>query len=235
MSEQSDGLEARLEGPSRKVQLVEVAVFLLLIVPSFAVSFFAVRQAEISFLQVGISSIVNNLGLLSLVLYFVWRNHEPIRRLGWNFDHLARDVAWGFVLFVPVFLGGNLVESVLQQVGFSSPLGRPSFFDVRGPTQLVIAFIMVIVVAVVEETIFRGYLILRLQAVTGRTSAAVVLASLIFSLGHGYQGTAGAITVFILGVILALIYLWRQSLIAPVVIHFLTDLTSIVLPALLQP
>lgn len=229
MLEQSD------KEPGRKVQLLEVAVFLFLIVPSMAVSFLTVRQVGLSFMQVAVSSILNNLALLSLVFYFISRNEEPVRRVGWNFDQLGRDVAWAVILFVPVFLGGNLLESVLQQAGFSAPSRRPSFFDVSGLTQVLGAFLMVIVVAVVEETIFRGYLILRLKTVIGRTSAAVVLASLIFSLGHGYQGTAGAITVFILGVIFALIYLWRGSLIAPMVIHFLTDFTSIVLPALLQP
>jgi membrane protease YdiL (CAAX protease family) len=51
-------------------------------------------------------------------------------------------------------------------------------------------------VAVAEETIFRGYLILRFRAVTGRTSAAVLLSSIVFSLGHGYEGMAGVISFF---------------------------------------
>jgi uncharacterized protein len=233
--EQGDRLEVHLGEPSRKVQLVEVMVFLFLIVPPMAISFLVVRQADVSFMRVAISSILNNLALLSLVLYFIWRNEEPVRRVGWNLDNLGRDVAWGLILFVPVFLGGNLIESMLQQAGFSTPSRRPTFLDVSGVTQVAVGFIMVIVVAVVEEIIFRGYLILRLRTITDRISVAVVLASLIFSLGHGYQGTAGAITVFILGVILALIYLWRRSLIAPMVIHFFTDFTRIVLPALLRP
>jgi uncharacterized protein len=233
MMEQGDGLEARQEA-TRKVQLIEVLVFLFLIVPSMALSFLTGRQVELRFTEVAISSILNNLGLLSLVLYFVWRNDESLQKLGWNFDHLGRDAAWGLILFVPLFFSGNLIESVLEQAGFSAPSRRPSFLAVSGRTQVVVAFSMVIVVALAEETIFRGYLLLRLKAVMRHTGAAVVLSSLIFSLGHGYQGTAGAITVFLLGVVLALVYLWRSSLVAPMVIHFLTDFTSIVLPALLQ-
>ena len=64
---------------------------------------------------------------------------------------------------------------------------------------MLLAFILVTVVAVAEETIFRGYLILRFRAVTGRTSAAVLLSSIVFSLGHGYEGMAGVISVFSLG------------------------------------
>ena len=42
------------------------------------------------------------------------------------------------------------------------------------------------------------------------------------------------ISVFALGMIFALVYLWRQSLVAPIVMHFLTDFTSIVLVAILK-
>jgi uncharacterized protein len=224
----------RLEPLNQKVQLIEVGVFLFLILPSLALSFLTAKQTDLGFLEIAIGSILNDLALLSLVLYFIWRNHEPVGRIGWNFDHLRQDIAWGLILFVPVVFGGNLLESVLHQAGFSAPARTPSFLVMSGSAKVILGFIIVTVVAVVEETIFRGYLMLRLNAVTGRTGAAVLLSSLIFSLGHGYQGTAGTLSVFVLGVVFALIYLWRKSLVAPVVIHFLTDFTSIVLPALLQ-
>ncbi len=80
--ENSNGSETPLDEPSRKVQLIEVAVFLFLIVPSMAVSFFAVGEADLRFMQVAISSILNDLALLSLVLYFIWRNRESIRQVG---------------------------------------------------------------------------------------------------------------------------------------------------------
>ena len=91
------------------------------------------------------------------------------------------------------------------------------------------ASLLVIVVAIAEETMFRGYLILRLKAVTASPAAAVVLSAVIFALGHGYEGTAGVVTVGVMGLVFALIYLWRKSLIAPIVMHFLQDFISIIL------
>lgn len=85
-----------------------------------------------------------------------------------------------------------------------------------------------------EETIFRGYLILRFQALTISPTAAVLLSAFIFSLGHGYEGWAGVMIVGIMGVVLALVYLWRQSLIAPIVMHFLQDFLGIVFLSLLR-
>jgi len=94
--------------------------------------------------------------------------------------------------------------------------------------QSLLASLLVIVVAAAEETIFRGYLILRLQAVTA-SPAAAVFSSVTFALGHGYEGSAGVVTVGVMGLVLALVYLWRQSLVAPMVMHFLQDFIGTVL------
>lgn len=61
----------------------------------------------------------------------------------------------------------------------------------------------------------------------------MILSSIIFSLGHGYEGTAGVVTVGFMGLFFALVYLSRKSLVAPIVLHFLQDFTGIVLIPLL--
>jgi membrane protease YdiL (CAAX protease family) len=231
-AEPSPGVTEQRIGPSQKVQAVEVAVFLLLIVPSMALSFIAGKEQDLRFTQMAVASILNDLALLSLLLYFFWRTLAPLQPIGWNFDRLGRNITLGVILFVPVYLGGNALASLLHEFGLSAPARQPSFLAVTGLREVALSLAIVTVVAIVEETIFRGYLMLRFEAVSGSRTAAVIFSSLFFSLGHGYEGTAGAITVFLLGVIFALIYLWRRSLIAPIVIHFLTDFTSIVLPAL---
>ncbi len=48
-------------------------------------------------------------------------------------------------------------------------------------------------------------------------------------MGHGYEGSLGVVTVGIMGLIFNVIYLWRKSLVAPMVMHFLQDFISIVL------
>jgi membrane protease YdiL (CAAX protease family) len=196
-------------------------------------SFFLLSQARVPFMAEAILAIFNDLALLSLVLYFVWRNGEPIQNLGWTFNSLRKEIAWGLILFLPVYFGANLLESALHTAGLSAPTKLPSFLVVSGFTKVLLAFILVTVVAVAEETIFRGYLILRFKAVTDRGVAAALLSSIVFSLGHGYEGMAGVISVFSIGVVLALVYLWRKSLVAPIVIHFLTDFATIILPTLL--
>ncbi len=157
-------------------------------------------------------------------------------RIGWTDRHLLREVIIGVVLFVPVFFGAAGLASLLEGIGLSGPAKSvPSFLQERGPWQTALAVVLVTVVAISEETIFRGYLLLRLTATLRSTFAALVLSSAIFALGHGYEGEAGLVTVGVMGFVFALVYLWRGSLTAPIVMHFLQDLFSIVLaPMLVQ-
>jgi membrane protease YdiL (CAAX protease family) len=214
---------------NRRVQAVELGVFLFLIVPSMILSFFVTRQGQLTFVPVAIMTILRDLALMSLVLFFIWRNRETAADIGWLFRKRWADVILGVVLFAPIFFLTGLLDSTLQAVGFSAPATpQPTFLDVRGLAEGVMALVLIVVVALAEETIFRGYLLLRFRSFTSIT-AAVVLSSIVFSIGHGYEGTAGVITVGTMGAILAVIYLWRKSLVAPMVIHFLQDFLGIVL------
>jgi membrane protease YdiL (CAAX protease family) len=235
----SPDLQQRWSGPGGSPpregtrQLMEVLVFLFLIMPSMVLSFFVVRAGSLNFPFVAVSTILRDLSLLCLVLYFIWRNGESLRDLGWNLKDSGREAALGALLFVPVFFGAGLLEDLLRQAGVSpSAVPTPSFFRVHGSGEIVLAVILVLVVALAEETIFRGYLLLRFQEVSPRPILAAVLSAVIFSLGHGYEGTTGVITVGALGLAFALIYLWRGSLVAPMVMHFLQDFIGIILPAL---
>jgi membrane protease YdiL (CAAX protease family) len=219
---------------SRREQLIEVLVFLFLIVPSMAFSFFAVKQGSVSFALTAIASILRDLALVSLILFFLWRNGERIIRIGWTFVKGWRDIALGIGLFIPVTFATNWLDRFLQSLGLSAPsTPQPSSLSAKGPAEFVLAFLLVLVVALAEETIFRGYLILRFKAVTLSTVVAVLLSAVIFSLGHGYEGTAGVVTVGVMGLIFALVYEWRGSLVAPIIMHFLQDFLVIILLPLL--
>ncbi len=214
---------------ARKEALLEVLVFLFLIVPSMALSFFVTRQGKVNFAFIAVSTILRDLALVCLILFFVWRNGEPIGMLGWRRRHLGRDILLGILLYVPLVSAIGLLESLLHEAGLPEPsTPGPSLFDIRGRWEVVLAVVLVVVVAVSEETIFRGYLILRLRTVTRSTVAALVLSSVIFALGHGYEGSLGVVTIGIMGLIFSLIYLWRKSLVTPIVLHFLQDFIAIV-------
>ena len=226
-------LETRTE-ISRKDQTLELFVFLFLIVPSMILSFVAVKKGTLNFGITAYATIMRDLALVGLILYFLRRNREPVKRIGWTGKNWGKEILVGAALFIPLFFSLPLIERIAQQLGFKAPsTPLPSFLAPRDVAQLVLAFILVVVVAMAEETMFRGYLILRFRSMARSARAAALLSAVIFSLGHGYEGSAGVVTVGFMGFILALIYLWRRSLIAPMVMHFLQDFIGIVLVPLL--
>jgi uncharacterized protein len=220
--------------PRRNVQTAEVAVFLLLIVPSLVLSLFVIRQGQLSFVLTATAIIFRDVGLVCLILFFLWRNGETISRIGWTWTRPGRELIIGALCFLPVFLGAALLDRVLLRVGLSPPATPlPSFLNDKGPAEALLAVVLVTVVALAEETIFRGYLLLRFQSILQSAIVSVLLSSVIFTLGHGYEGTAGLVTVGMMGAAFAVVYLWRGSLVAPIVMHFLQDFLSVVLLPLL--
>lgn len=219
---------------SRKEQALELAVFLFLIVPSMFLSLFAVQQGNLGFRLVATQTIFRDLALVSLVWFFLWHNGEPVWLIGWSGRRLGREILLGVVLFIPFAAGAALLEQALVRGGLSTPATPlPSFLRERGPGDAVLAVVLVTVVAVAEETIFRGYLLLRLRSLLGSAPAALLLSSAIFAVGHGYEGSAGLVTVGTMGLALGAVYLWRGSLVASIVMHFLQDFLGIVVVPLL--
>jgi membrane protease YdiL (CAAX protease family) len=214
----------------RRAHILEVSAFLFLIVPSLALSFFAATEGSVSFNLTAVSTILRDLALVSLILYFLWRNKESLRSLGWTTNRFWQDLIIGVVLFVPVNIATSYLDQFLQSIGLSAPsTPLPATTAAGGIGQIVLAVILVVIVAISEETIFRGYLILRFGRITQSAAWAVVISSFIFSLGHGYEGSSGVVTVGVMGAIFAIIYLWRRSLTAPMVMHFLQDFIGIIL------
>src|ERR1700691_3324570 len=86
---------------------------------------------------------------------------------------------------------------------------------------------VVVTVAFCEELIFRGFI----QHVFENWSGGVILAGIlgsagIFGVAHLYQGRRGLITTFVVGMLFALIRAWTGSLLAPLIAHFVADITA---------
>jgi membrane protease YdiL (CAAX protease family) len=85
----------------------------------------------------------------------------------------------------------------------------------------------------VEELLFRlalpALLFGVLEGVPGAGALSFGIAALVFGVLHLYQGPLGILFSFILGVVFSLLYLASGTIIAPIVLHALVDLRSLVL------
>ena len=225
-----------IESPGYVEQLLEVLTFCFLIVPGLAFSFTGGSYVKENFFLGVLGVVLSDLALVALICFFLWRNNERFSRIGWVTKGYIKEIIIGIILYFPLVYGLSYVEGWLQSAGLLLAKGHmPSFLSPEGVSERIVATFMVLIIAVSEETIFRGYLILRFKSITGSTFAAVIISSIIFSIGHGYEGLEGVIIVGIMGTFFALIYLWRKSLIVPIVLHFMQDYIAIVLlPQMIQ-
>lgn len=129
---------------SRNDQLVEVSVFLFLIVPSMALSFFAVKQGSLSFVLVAFAAILRDFALVSLILFFVWCNGKPAHWIGWTFENVWKEICVGIGLYIPFFFAAGLFGSALRVAGLSvSSAPLPSFMAARAMVEVSLAIVLV--------------------------------------------------------------------------------------------
>jgi uncharacterized protein len=219
----------------RRQHLIELAVVVLLLAPS-ALSFVpAASSGGAGFEVTAVATMLHDAGLVALVALLVWRSAEPLRDLGWRLRRPVREIGIGLLAFPVLSWSVMWFEATLQRLGVPGPARAATFLqpDLTAG-QLWTATVLVCVVAIAEESVFRGYLMLRVGQVTSSAVTAVVASSVVFALGHGYEGLSGAIGAGVFGALMAVLYRWRGSLIAPIVVHFLQDFTAIVLVTLLH-
>jgi membrane protease YdiL (CAAX protease family) len=213
---------------SKRSQGIELGVFLLLIAPQIVVASLVRETLHVTFPSAATSVVVRDIGFVVLVFFFLSRNGESAREIGWTFQKGLRSIVFATLTFPLVFLGLSLAQMLLLRLGLSAPAHARSYFVMQSPTELPLLGYFAVTNGTAEEIIFRGYLILRFTALTGRFWA-VVLSSALFGLAHVYQGTASALSIGCLGLLFALIYVQTRSLVIPIIWHCLQDFVAILL------
>ena len=79
-----------------------------------------------------------------------------------------------------------------------------------------------ITAGIVEETVYRGFMLWYLVAYIP-TWAAVIVSAIAFGLGHSYQGTGGVARVTAIGLVFGAMYILTGSIWVPIVAHILLD------------
>jgi membrane protease YdiL (CAAX protease family) len=115
-----------------------------------------------------------------------------------------------FAVIVPLFhLSGTGVVSERARI-----MGTPYWYRV----------LMVLRAAVVEEILFRAYLMEKVRQLSGSWAAATIVSVIAFTLAHlSGWGVVHLIPVAAAAVVFALLYRWRRDTPCNMIAHFLTD------------
>lgn len=128
-------------------------------------------------------------------------------------------VAFQIWQMVSVLRSPHQLAKVRDQMGELSDLAPQSAREDR------LFGLVSITAGVCEEILYRGLLLAVLVPVVG-TWPAVLLSSLIFGLGHAYQGATGIAKTTFVGLILAVLAVFSGSIFVPMLLHAVIDLTS---------
>ena len=142
--------------------------------------------------------------------------------------HLGVGLLFGLVMFVALNVGlGSVMSSLLPRPA----VGGPSIFIFFKEPRNLLAWLPIGIFGggVVEE-LQRIFIFTRFEKWLGRPGLilGIVLSSVMFGLGHRYQGLGIAISTAVSGVLFALVYLRRRSALEPITAHAFSDVLAMV-------
>jgi membrane protease YdiL (CAAX protease family) len=155
----------------------------------------------------------------AFVLLILRRAGMRLSDIGLNAERWGRDTLVGIGAGVVLFVVSGVLMVVIEPI-LPSTLSR----DPRPPWAAVVyAFALLTAFAPIEEIVWRGYAIKSLTQHLRSTGAAVLIASVAFGLMHWWGGPAHVVIASIVGIAFSGLYLWRRSLVANIVAHFVLD------------
>ena len=165
---------------------------------------------------------LNHTILMGLLVWFLRKDGQSLGSIGWSCR--AESRYWWVEIGVGL-LGGAVIYAV--QMFVSEPLvaWAHSFVpDFRAATGTSVApsvaglLVATLFAGVVEESIYRGYAIRRLGEKLG-VVWAVAISTLFFTVFHFGLGWSGMTVVFVNGLLLALLFVWRRALLGVAIAH----------------
>jgi membrane protease YdiL (CAAX protease family) len=179
--------------------------------------------------------VVSVIGILAITTVIVWPtlfgvSFRDVRELiGFQIGGLARFMK--NLVIAPVVYLGSLVAFftliaayavLLQSMDVEVSQGAHPIVPILISSESSLTTVLIVILAVgvapfVEEIMFRGALYTWMRSHLGILSS-IVLSAFIFAAVHP-QGLIGIAPLMIIGMVLALLREWRQSLVAPMVAH----------------
>ena len=163
-------------------------------------------------LSLSFSSFIGTFLVIGLFMQFV--DKEKFIDLGFKTKGKLKEFIVGIVAGLIVMGLGYYLLSSVGQLSFQS-----INFDMQ---EILISFLLFTIVAIVEETLLRGY-VLRNLMYSFNKYIALIWSSILFSLMHGFNpniDTFALIELFLAGILLGQSYIHTKNLWFPIALHF---------------
>lgn len=175
--------------------------------------------------------VIRELSILSLTAFLLWlvvrKEGLPLTSIGLSFERPGRAVLVGLGYTVLFFLLVIGVLAAYQAMGVRYGEGAAI------ARALPVVFLTVLRAGISEEIFYRGYLLERLESLSGSKWLAGAVSVAAFAGFHYSQGWPGIVIAGVLGAAMTALY-WRKRALLPLIIaHFMVDFIPNVLGPLL--
>lgn len=141
---------------------------------------------------------------------------------GWGW--LALGLGLGATAFM-IWQMSRVLKSPEDLLKLRDSMGNLKALAPQTPTEHRAFALVSVTAGVCEEILYRGILLAVLTPVVGLWPA-VAISSVIFGMGHLYQGFTGLVKTTLVGLAMALLTVFSGSLLVAIVLHVVIDLTS---------
>ena len=172
--------------------------------------------------------------LAVLAWWGLWMRRTPLREvLGLRrtgIKEWARDFGIALLFWIMAMLLLAAIATVLRLLHLIQPQKAVIALAPQSILQVVVWIALCVTAGIVEEFVFRGYLLQQFSSLRGNVWIGVAASSLLFGAAHGYEGIGGVIAITAYGAMFCVLAIRRQSLRAGMMAHAWHDsITGIVL------
>jgi membrane protease YdiL (CAAX protease family) len=168
--------------------------------------------------------------LLVMILWIYFVEKRTIASIGWKKLTIKMTfvaIGLGLVLFIAF----GIANVVIQKLGLEL---NQEIAEMISSKSLPVLFLLVLRAAVVEEVLYRGYAIERINELTKSKWIAGLVPLIMFMLVHLSWGVGHLLFIFVAGGLLTLMYVSKRNLALNIIAHFTVDvIVIVVLPMML--
>lgn len=174
---------------------------------------------------------------LVIIGLLIWLRGDGLIGLGFFPPESWRETfLWSFLLGIAIQFGSTLILEPFSDRVTKSATDHSLFESLRGNLKnfLLLLVTVWILVAFLEEVIFRGYMMGDIAELFGTSKPALainlILTSILFGLAHWYQGKSGALSTGIIGAVLGILFINSGfNLWLPILTHGFIDTVGLFL------
>lgn len=183
--------------------------------------------------RVFLESFINAGVVILSVILLLRLSQEKFGDIGFTRADLLKQLRNGFlfgalIFILDTFLISPITDALLPATS-AQGIDKSSLF---GNTSYVLVFLFIgLFKGGLSEELWRIFVLSRFEKLSGRVGLilALIASSVIFGIGHLYQGMGGMISISITGFLYALVYLRKRFALEAVFAHSTQNLISIVL------